>query len=146
MTSDNGDTSGVLGDGALHPGKYNMALVRSAIRKGYPIPEDLKKKLIDQMDLVLGAAEEPRDRIGAAKVIIAADMVNVRREQQPSQHVHFHADSSGPDDCRAFVLEAIDSDIEAIDAELAERSIPEEDSPGDNGRERGNGEAPPATG
>lgn len=142
MTIDNGDSPGVLGDGGLHPGKYNMALVRSAIRKGYPIPEELKKKLIDQMELVMGAAEEPRDKIGAAKVIIAADMVNVRREQQPSQHVHFHAHSSGPDDCRAFVLEAIDSDLEAIDAELAGRDISAGDSPSDNGRHKGNGDTP----
>lgn len=142
MTSDNGDSPGVLGDGVLHPGKYNMALVRSAIRKGYPISEELKKKLIDQMDSVLEGAEEPRDKIGAAKVIIAADMVNVRREQQPSQHLHFHANSSGPDECRAFVLEAIDSDLEAIDGELAGRDMAAEDSPESNGRERGNGQAP----
>lgn len=138
MTTDNGESSGVLGDGALHPGKYNMALVRSAIRKGYPIPDELKKKLIDQMDLVLGDAEDARDKIGAAKVIIAADMVNVRREAQPPQHLHIHGDSVQPDDCRATVLEA-------IDVELAQRDVPADDSPSDNGQQSGNGKPTPKT-
>ena len=96
---------GVLGDGALHPGKYNMALVRRAIREDWPIPADVRKKLVDQMAAVVTSEiivvytddgedrEEAidsaiRNKIAAAKVLVAADMVNAKREAMDQKDEH----------------------------------------------------------
>lgn len=86
------EPKGVLGDGALRPGKYNMALVRRAIRNGYPIKKETRQKLIEQMETVMECGESDRDKIAAARVIVAADSVNVKRESaaMPQQHEHEH--------------------------------------------------------
>jgi len=91
---------GVLGDGGLRPGKYNMALIRRAIKNNWPIPPEYRKLVCDQMALIVGRSEDERNRIGAAKVLVAADLVNAKREDSdaredaaktPQQHLHFHA-------------------------------------------------------
>lgn len=87
------ETAGVLGDGALHPGKYNMALMRRAIKGKWPITKEIRQKVIDQMVLVVDCAESDRDKIGAAKVIVSADGMNAKREATatPQQHEHHHS-------------------------------------------------------
>ena len=87
------ETAGVLGDGALHPGKYNMALMRRAIKGKWPITREIRQKVIDQMVLVVDCAESDRDKIGAAKVIVSADGMNAKREATatPQQHEHHHS-------------------------------------------------------
>lgn len=71
---------GVLGDGALQPGKGNMALVRRAIREDWPIPPELRAKLVAQMGKVLEKSEDERNQVAAAKVLVAADAINAKRE------------------------------------------------------------------
>ena len=71
---------GVLGDGLLHAGKGNMALVRFAIRAGWPISDEIRQQVVDQMALIVGQSEDERNRIAASKVLVAADSVNARRE------------------------------------------------------------------
>lgn len=91
--------AGVLGDGALHPGKYNMALVRRAIRNDYPISPEIRKALVEQMHLVMECSDDQRNQIGAAKVLIFADAINAKREamdqadelkKSPTIHLHAH--------------------------------------------------------
>lgn len=99
------EPKGVLGDGALRPGKYNMALVRRAIREDWPIPNDLRKALVEQMGAVLTseirvvyAQDEDereeiidsavRNKIAAAKVLVAADAVNAKREAMDQKDEH----------------------------------------------------------
>lgn len=99
------EPKGVLGDGALRPGKYNMALVRRAIREDWPIPSDLRKALVEQMGAVLTSQIEVvyamdsedreeivdsavRNKIAAAKVLIAADAVNAKREAMDQKDEH----------------------------------------------------------
>lgn len=72
---------GVLGDGGEHAGRYNMALVRRAIRNDWPIPDELRKLVTAQMGVVLQDDKiSRRAKIAASKVILTADQVNVRRE------------------------------------------------------------------
>jgi hypothetical protein len=99
------EPQGVLGDGALRPGKYNMALVRRAIREDWPIPNDLRRALVEQMGAVLTSQIEVvyamdeedreevidsavRNKIAAAKVLIAADSVNAKREAMDQKDEH----------------------------------------------------------
>lgn len=70
-----------LGDGALHPGRYNMAVVRKAIREGYPITEGIRQLVTSQMALVVGRSESEKNRIAAAKVLVTADAQNVKRAE-----------------------------------------------------------------
>lgn len=72
--------AGVLGDGALRAGKGNMALVRRALREDWPISPELRRKLVDQMGMIVESPESPRDCIAAAKVLVAADSLNAKRE------------------------------------------------------------------
>lgn len=73
--------AGVLGDGELRAGKHNMALVRRAINEGWPIPEDVRQRLIEQMAKIIDAKKsQMRNRISAAKVLVAADAINAKRE------------------------------------------------------------------
>lgn len=74
-----------LGDNNLHAGKGNMRLIQRAIKNGWPIPDELRQKVMSQMEKIVDGGESERDRIGAAKVILAADMVNVKREDMGRQ-------------------------------------------------------------
>lgn len=69
-----------LGDGELNAGKYNMRLVRRAILNGWPIPDEIRQLVVNQMALIVGKSPTEKNQIGAAKVLIAADSVNARRE------------------------------------------------------------------
>ena len=85
----------------MHPGRYNMALVRRAIREDWPIPPAVRAMVVNQMALVVGRGEDERNRIAASKVLVAADAVNAKREgmdqadehkQLPDLHAHLHMD------------------------------------------------------
>ena len=80
--NDNGDggSGGILGDGATHAGKYNMAIVRRAIKGGWPISDEIRQLVTNQMALIVGKSETERDRVAAAKVLVAADSINARLE------------------------------------------------------------------
>ena len=73
------ESTGVLGDGSHHAGKGNMALVRRAIRHNWPVSAAIKQKIVDQMETIATAGESERDRIAAAKVLVAADGKNLDR-------------------------------------------------------------------
>lgn len=85
---DDSEPRGVLGDGALRPGKYNMALARRAIREDWPMSAEMRTLLINQMALVVGRSPDERNKIGAARVMVAADSVNVRREEMDQRDEH----------------------------------------------------------
>jgi len=73
------ESTGVLGDGSHHAGKGNMALVRRAIRHNWPVSAAIKQRIVDQMETIATAGESERDRIAAAKVLVAADGKNLDR-------------------------------------------------------------------
>lgn len=70
-----------LGDGALHPGRYNMAVVRKAIREGYPITDAIRQLIVNQMALVVGRSDSEKNRIAASKVLVTADDQNKKRAE-----------------------------------------------------------------
>ncbi|HYE79130.1 MAG TPA: hypothetical protein VEI97_14200, partial [bacterium] len=67
---------GPLGDGALQAGKYNMRLMRRAIKGGWNIPDETKQAVAEQMKLVVECGRTERDQIAAAKVLLEADKLD----------------------------------------------------------------------
>lgn len=72
---------GLLGDGALKAGKSNMRLVARAIREGWPVSDEVKRDLVDQMHLVGTCANSHRNQIAATRVAIEMENANIKREQ-----------------------------------------------------------------
>lgn len=67
------DAKGPLGDGEMRPGRYNMALVRRAIKNGWNVPEKYKEGIVTQMAKVVFGSEDERNKIAASKVLLEAD-------------------------------------------------------------------------
>lgn len=71
-----------LGDNPLDiRGRKDVALLRSAIRQRWQIPEHVKEDVIDTMATILRTANSDRDRINAARLLLAADKLNLTEEQ-----------------------------------------------------------------
>ncbi len=68
--------------------KSEMTLVRRAVRNDWPLSDDLRRLVVTQMALIVGRAENERERIAAAKVLVAADAVNHRREASDQADEH----------------------------------------------------------
>jgi hypothetical protein len=62
------------------PSRAEMVLAAAAFRGQWPITDEVREAVLKSMVAVLGSTENDRDRIGAAKVIVAADLANVKRE------------------------------------------------------------------
>jgi len=71
----------MFGDGALHAGKGNMALARRAFRERWPMTDERRAMLLDQMFRIVEGGPDPRNRIAAAKVIVQADAINVNQQK-----------------------------------------------------------------
>ena len=80
--NDNGDggSGGILGDGETHAGKYNMAIVRRAINGGWPISDEIRELVVRQMGIIVSQSDNERNRVAAAKTLVAADGINARLE------------------------------------------------------------------
>lgn len=92
--------------------RQHMQMVRRAIREGWPISQGVKAAIVHEMtaivtgaihvcyddedrDEVIGA--EVRSKIAAAKVLVAADSVNVAREKmdQADEHIEMGVGHGG---------------------------------------------------
>jgi hypothetical protein len=52
------------------------------VRERWPIDDDKRSKLVDIL-MAIAETGEGRNRVAAARVLVAADAVNVRREDVP---------------------------------------------------------------
>ena len=81
-----------------------MLLTRRAIRSDWPIPAGARGQIVSEMvRLVFGGASD-RVRIGAAKVLIAADAVNVRRESLDLQLERQKPSVTDPEQRRVLIF------------------------------------------
>lgn len=69
-------------------GGRDLQLVRRAIREDWPIPAGVRKLLVEELGGVLKDGEDERNKISAAKALIAADAVNARREAMDQADEH----------------------------------------------------------
>jgi hypothetical protein len=71
------------GQGDIAPrtsSRRDLALERRAFREGWPITPEVRQQVVDEALNILQTARSPARRLAAARVLIAADTVNVRRE------------------------------------------------------------------
>ena len=60
--------------------RSSLAMIEVAINRGYPISEEMRKAIIDKAFETIKTSKKLRAIFGACKVLLAADMINVRRE------------------------------------------------------------------
>lgn len=72
-----GGVSDALRDG--HHARETAAMVERAIREGWPVSDDVRKKVVEEMAKLL-RSRVARHKLSAAKVLIQADSVNAKRE------------------------------------------------------------------
>ena len=83
---------------------WEMVIERKAVANDWIISKKRKATLISEMYRTIENGDAARDQIAAARVVVAADSINVARERQriPEEHIHTH---TGQVDIRAAVVE-----------------------------------------
>ncbi len=81
------------------PGQ-DLRLIRRAVRNDWPITEEMRELILKRMRRVMKESPDPQVQVAAAKVVISADEVNVKREtldvrdehkRFPNLHLHQHS-------------------------------------------------------
>src|SRR5262245_18984668 len=65
--------------------RRDLALARRAFREGWPITPEIRQEVVGRVLGILRAAKSPSRQLCAARVLIAADALNVRREANDVQ-------------------------------------------------------------
>lgn len=75
----------------------DLRLIRRAILNGWPVTDEIRRKVMDRVEIILDQSDKPRDVINAARVAIQADALNAKREAMeldaekgPEIHLHAH--------------------------------------------------------
>lgn len=118
-TRETGETHGVEGG---QPGpielRQHLAIYRRAVRAGWPVSARQRQLVIDEGDRVLNDPDASRrERINAAKLILAAEGQNIKLDDQAlklfiadrqspkqEQHLHLHGElaTMSADELRAY--------------------------------------------
>ena len=88
---DRGDRSKLLDSERLR--RSDMQLVARAIRNRWPVSGKMRRRAVTKMDELLDSGSE-ETAVAAAKVLLAADALNVRLEESDkpqAPHLHLHA-------------------------------------------------------
>lgn len=80
MSESNGRMNGHSQGGQGGHIRSEMKLAEIAIRDEYPIGPEIRQKIIDKAFGILIGSESERAQLSAAKVLIAADTLNAKRE------------------------------------------------------------------
>lgn len=67
-------------------------MLRSAMRRGFDIPAEVKQRLVHRMDEIV-QCDNDRLSVAAAKVLVSADAVDVRAGDEPALHQHLHVNA-----------------------------------------------------
>lgn len=88
-SEDGDEAQGGRGEPALTPTRNTAALVRRAIREDWPIKPHVREAVMNQMAIIALNGATHRDKVAAAKTLVAADAVNAKREamDQADEHV-----------------------------------------------------------
>lgn len=76
-TSENGGTGGSLFEDKKVQ-HLDLRLVRRAIVNGWNVPAEIKQAVVDEVSLIAMASPDDRNKIAAARVLIAADGADLR--------------------------------------------------------------------
>ncbi len=87
-----GEDSEFLGGQGGKPEKpatrADMVLYRRAMRNDYPVDERIRRLIVDQCAKIAENSDNEREVIAAARTLILADSVNVRREAMDQADEH----------------------------------------------------------
>jgi len=86
--------------------KADLTLIRRAISERWPIAPKDRELLVARMVLLLDASDDPRMHVAAAKVLVAADSVNARRELgERTPVIPIEHQTAEPDNSRLRIVE-----------------------------------------
>ncbi len=85
-------------------------LVERAIKNGWPVSPDVRKHATERLEK-LADSDDDRTAVRAIQTLIAADRLNVSREQMETPVQHEHSGVIDVEHRRAIILEAIDAEI-----------------------------------
>lgn len=124
-----GDDSATIGGTPVvdpRTGGKDMRLLRRAIKEGWPISPEIRQLVVSQMALVVGRSEEERSKVAAARVLVAADAINAKREAMdtPQKLLHGRMD----DDTAEAANQAARDSLVASDIAAARRLMGVADS------------------
>ena len=101
--------------------KTDLILTRRAIRNDWQISADARGKIVSEMIRIVSSSASDRERIGAAKVLIAADAVNVKRESLDLQAERKSPPERNRQTHRVLILPANGRESVSIHQELQAR-------------------------
>ncbi len=76
----NGNSNGKFLGGQGEVSRSDLRLADMAMRHEYPLTDEIRLNIVSTAHGILMASEDPRWQLLAAKVLLTADSVNVRRE------------------------------------------------------------------
>jgi hypothetical protein len=68
----------------------DLNMQERAIRERWPITPEKRAEMIARAQEIVQLAKSPRTKLAAMKVLLMADAMNLKSEEQPGQHVHIH--------------------------------------------------------
>lgn len=60
--------------------RRDIAMIRQAARSRWPVTDAMKEKVLETMTQIMDKAEEPRDKIAAARLIMDADRLSLAEQ------------------------------------------------------------------
>lgn len=114
-------------------GARDTRLIERAIRQRWPIPDDLRVKLPEQLRLILDNPEtSPRNKIAAARALLQADVLNLEQEKRdkpeqpapgssPENPLHVsNTHTLAPEALRAFAIDCAAAGLGDVPAGLGD--------------------------
>ena len=98
--------------------KTDLILTRRAIRNDWQMSAAARGKIVSEMIRIVSSSASDRERIGAAKVLIAADAVNVKRESLDLQAERKNPPEQNGESHRVLILPANGRESVSIHQEL----------------------------
>lgn len=68
----------------------DLLMEERAIRERWPITPEKRAEMIARAQEIVQLAKSPRTKLAAMKVLLMADAMNLKSEEQPGQHLHIH--------------------------------------------------------
>jgi len=127
----------VIPDEIYNAKAADLNMQEKALRERWPITPEKRAEMIARAQEIVQLAKSPRTKLAAMKVLLMADAMNLKSEEQPGQHLHLH---SGSQDSAKDVAKRLMMDTKYIaflrtleDGEkLSTESVDGEEVPEDN--------------
>jgi hypothetical protein len=114
----------------------DLLMQERAIRERWPITPEKRAEMIARAQEIVQLAKSPRTKLAAMKVLLMADAMNLKSEEQPGQHLHIHGgeQESAKDVAKKLMMDTkYISFLRALESnDKQEESVDGEASPANN--------------